>query len=249
MVAKEKTVMAVHTFKLYDGKDPRNLPAYSLNEASRYTGVPLNTLRTWVSGRSYPTEGGKKFWKPIIERPILSEPMLSFTNLIEAHVLNAIRRKHQVAMGRVRKALNYLSKEFNSKNPLAEHDFETDGLDLFVEKYGELINVSKGGQIAMKEILQVYLKRIERDENGLARQLFPFTRISSDGRRDDPKVVSINPRIAFGKPVISGTGIPTTIIAERYKTGESILEIADDYSREVAEIEEAIRCEFELKAA
>lgn len=241
--------MGVHRFKLYEGNDPRNLPAYSLREASRYTGVPLNTLRTWVSGRSYPTGGGTKFWKPIIVRPQPGEPMLSFTNLIELHVLNAIRRKHQIAMGRVRKALDFLIGEYNSQNPLAEHDFETDGLDLFVEKYGELINASKGGQFAMKEILRVYLKRIARDEKGIALQLYPFTRLSADGHTDDPKIVSINPRIAFGKPVIAGTGIPTAIIAERYKTGESISEIADDYGRDFIEVEEAIRCEFELQAA
>jgi uncharacterized protein (DUF433 family) len=241
--------MNARKFKLYDGKDPRHLPAYSLHEASRYTGVPLNTLRTWISGRSYPTESGVKFWKPIIEKPVKDDPMISFTNLIEAHVLNAIRRKHQVAMARVRKALDYLSDEFNSANPLAEHDFETDGLDLFVEKYGKLINVSKGGQIAMKEILRMYLKRIERDEKGIARQLFPFTRVVADGGYNDPKIVAINPRIAFGRPVINGTSIPTTIVAERYKTGESIAEIADDYRRKIEEIEEAIRCEFELKAA
>lgn len=239
----------IQKFKLYDGKDPRNLPAYSLHEASRYTGVPLNTLRTWVSGRSYPTESRAKFWKPIIVRPNFGDPMMSFTNLIEAHVLNAIRRKHQIAMGRVRKALDFLGREYESANPLADHDFETDGLDLFVEKYGALINASRGGQLAMKEILRVYLKRIDRDEQGLARQLFPFTRLSADGRQDDPKVVAINPRIAFGKPVILGTGIPTSIIAERYKTGESISDLADDYGRDLFEVEEAIRCEFELQAA
>lgn len=241
--------MKVAKFKLYNGQDPRALPAYTLPEASRYTGVPVNTLRTWVSGRSYPTERGVRFWKPIIERPNRDDPSLSFTNLIEAHVLNAIRRKHQIAMGRVRKALDYLSHEFNSENPLANHDFETDGLDLFVEKYGKLINASKGGQLAMKEILRVYLKRIDRDEKGLARQLYPFTRLAADGRHDDPKIIAINPRIAFGKPVISGTGIPTVIIAERYKMGESMSEIAEDYGRSDVEIEEAIRCEFELKAA
>ncbi|MCC6452389.1 MAG: DUF433 domain-containing protein [Acidobacteria bacterium] len=241
--------MTVHKFKLYAGKDPRDLPAYSLKDASRYVDVPLNTLRSWIRGRSYPTEKGRQFWQPIIQRPSARETALSFTNLIEAHVLSAMRRIHNVQMVTVRKALDYLSKQFDSIHPLAEHDFETDGLDLFVAKYGQLINVSKGGQIAMKEILEIYLKRIERDENGLARQLFPFTRLSTSQHRDDPKIVAINPLVAFGRPVISGTGIPTTIVAERYKTGESIREIADDYQRTTVEIEEAIRCEFEVKAA
>lgn len=241
--------MVVAKFRLYDGRDPRDIPSYMLHEAARYTGVPFFTLRSWVSGRSYATDGGLKHSKPLIIRPSGAEGLLSFTNLIEAHVLNAIRRKHSVAMPRVRKALDFLGRKFDSKHPLAEHDFETNGVDLFIEKFGELINVSQGGQIAMKEILHAYLQRIERNEEGLAKQLFPFTRIASNGHFDDPKIVAINPRIAFGKPVIDGTGIPTSIIAERYKTGESISEIADDYGRELIEIEEAIRCEFELQAA
>lgn len=239
--------MVVAKFRLYDGRDPREIPAYMLSEAARYTGVPFNTLRSWVSGRSYSTDRGTKYSEPLIIRPDGVENLLSFTNLIEAHVLNAIRRKHEVAMPRVRKALDYLSKQFDSKHPLAEHDFETDGVDLFVEQFGKLINVSQSGQLALKQVFEMYLKRIERDEDGLARQLFPFTRTAKHA--SDPKIVAINPRIAFGKSVISGTGIPTSIIAERYKTGESISEIADDYGRKQIEIEEAIRCEFDLKAA
>lgn len=241
--------MAVTKFRLYDGRDPRDIPAYMLQEASHYTGVPLRTLKDWVSGRHYYAGNGTKHSKPLIIRPNPKDSSLSFTNLVEAHVLNAIRRRFSIAMPRVRKALDFLSDKFGSKHPLAEHDFETDGVDLFVEKFGDLINVSRGGQLALKEILDIYLKRIERDEQGLARQLFPFTRIAANGHVDDPKVVAINPRVAFGKPVIVGTGIPTAIIAERYKTGESIADIADDYGREYFEIEEAIRCEFELKAA
>jgi len=241
--------MAVTRFRLYGGEDPRNLPAYTYAEAALYSGVPLNTLRTWISGRTYPTGAGKKFWKPIIVKPDVNERMVSFTNLVEAHVLNAIRRKHDIPMRRVRSALDFLSKEFESEHPLADYDFYTYGLDLFVEKLGEFINVSQQGQLAMREIIDVYLQRIERDERGLAQQLYPFTRLASNGHRDDPRIVVIDPRVAFGRPVIVGTGIPTAVVAERYKTGESIRAIADDYNRKVIEIEEAIRCEFELKAA
>ena len=38
-----------------------------------------------------------------------------------------------------------------------------------------------------------------------------------------------------------GTGIAVDVIAERYRAGESIAELADDYGREETEIEEAIR--------
>jgi uncharacterized protein (DUF433 family) len=49
--------------------------------------------------------------------------------------------------------------------------------------------------------------------------------------------------------VLAGTGIPTAIVAERYKAGESIDELAEDYGRSRKEIEEAIRCELWLEAA
>lgn len=240
--------MTVVKFKFYDGRDPREIPAYLLVEAAHYTGVPVATIRDWTAGGAYQTATGvRKRSQPLVVLPEKGLPMLSFINLVEIHVLSAIRRKHRIAMPRVRTALDYLAKEYDSVHPLAEHDLDTDGGDLFVEKYGELINISQGGQLAMKEILTVYLKRIERDENGLARQLFPFTRAVTDA--NDPKVVAINPRVAFGKPVITGTGVPTAIIAERYKTGESIAEIADDYRLTPTEIEEAIRYEFPIQAA
>ena len=65
----------------------------------------------------------------------------------------------------------------------------------------------------------------------------------------EPKVVVIDPRISYGRPVLAGTGIPTAVVAERYKAGESIDELAEDYGRSRKEIEETIRCELWLEAA
>ena len=62
-------------------------------------------------------------------------------------------------------------------------------------------------------------------------------------------MVVIDPDISFGRPVIAGTGITTSIIAERYKAGESIADLGHDYGRPRNEIEEAIRCELPAKAA
>ncbi|MGV2388274.1 MAG UNVERIFIED_CONTAM: DUF433 domain-containing protein [Microcystis novacekii LVE1205-3] len=36
----------------------------------------------------------------------------------------------------------------------------------------------------------------------------------------------IDPNISFGKPVITGTGIPTKIVTELYDVGDSIEDIA-----------------------
>lgn len=231
---------------IYSLADVREAPAYSVPEASHYLRIPASTIRWWVTGRCYHPETGPQAFKPIIELPEKDNTLLSFINMVEIHVLDAIRRKHRIPLEKVRTALQYLKKEFHSKHPLAEGEFETDGINLFVQKYGRLINISQAGQLAIRELLEAHLQRIERDAAGLPLRLYPFTR-----KRElhEPKTVVIDPYISFGRPVLAGTGIATSVIAERYKAGESMDQLAKDYGRNRLEIEEAIRCELSLEAA
>lgn len=231
---------------IYGQEDPREIAAYTVAEAAHYLLIPPATLRSWVAGRYYPVRRGRKFFNPVIDVPRRGELHLSFVNLVEAHVLDAIRRQHEVPLHKVRTAIQYLRRHFKSEHPLADQRIETDGRDLFVQKLGALINISKDGQLAMRELLDNHLRRIEWDASGFAARLYPFTRKREN---HEPKVVMIDPRISFGRPVLVGTGIPTAIIAERYKAGESIEQLADDYKRKPLEIQEAIRCELTLQAA
>lgn len=48
---------------------------------------------------------GNRYSEPLIQLPDPDEPLLSFTNLVEAHALKAIRRRHGVTVQRVRPAL------------------------------------------------------------------------------------------------------------------------------------------------
>ena len=123
----------------FDHKSPEEQPAYSLTEASRYLSIPSATLQSWVAGRKYPTEAGPRFFRPIIELPEDVRAGLSFINLVEAHVLDAIRRHHQVPLSKIREAIHYLRKHFSSPHPLAEQRFQTDGIDLFIEKFDHMI--------------------------------------------------------------------------------------------------------------
>ncbi len=234
---------------IYGGQDPREMPAYSIPEAAHYLQMPPSTLRWWVKGWTYRTEAGERFSPPLLALPTLPDRgplVLSFVNIVEAHVLDALRRGHRLAMSKVREALSYLEAHFPAPHPLANQKFETDGVDLFLDKYGQLINLSQDGQLAMRDVLQVYLTRIERDAAGAPVKLYLFTRAR---QADEPKVVVIDPYVSFGRPVLVGTGIPTAVIAERYKAGESIEALAEDYERPPRDIEEAIRCELHLQAA
>ena len=211
------------------------MPAYSVLEAAHYLGIPASTVRYWAAGRPGVS-------RALIEAAGIAPVSLSFINLVELHVLGAIRREHEISLPKVREAIQFLEAHYKSPHPLASHQLETDGLDLFVERYGRLINISQDGQVAIREVLEASLKRIERDTAGIPIKLYPFTRSKV---QHAPKLVVIDPTLSFGRPVIAGTGLATEVIAERYKAGESVEDLVQDYGRPKAEIEEAIRCELE----
>jgi uncharacterized protein (DUF433 family) len=223
------------------GQPLQEVPAYGLKEAAHYLQIPVTTLRSWVAGRYYETETGRILFKPLVITAQKDPYVLSFINLVEVHVLNAIRRQHHISVKKIRSAIAYLSQESQSIHPLADHAFETDGMNLFIQKYGQLINISQAGQLAMKELLKTHLRRIERDTSGFPVKLYLFTR--GNDLKKQPKAVVIDPRISFGRPVLSGTGISTSLIAERFWAGESVEELAEDYGLTLSQIQEAIRCE------
>ncbi len=239
----------------HGGRDPRQIPAYTLFDAARYLRIPARTIQNWTYGYPYATKAaGRRRTSPLVEAESGAHHDFSFFNLVELHVLSALRREHQLQMPKIRRAIHYLKRELGSTRPLINEEMETDGTDIFVTKLGSLINVSQNGQLAMKALLQEYLKRIDRDSHGVAVRLFPFTRPTVAGRDaigvvPQPRLVAIDPAVAFGRPVIAGSRVPTVEIFERFSTGEAPEELAADFGRTIEEIHEAIRCENAAAAA
>ena len=220
-------------------RDRRDLPSYGLGEAARCLALPASTVRVWSVGLHYRTDGRERVMHPLIAPASRSPLALSFWNLIEVYVLATIRRKHEVSMPKVRKALAYVKKELGRDRPLIEQEFLTDGVNLFVERYGSLISASEHGQEAMRNVLRQSLERVERDDRGLALRLYPW--LHEPG--SEPRVVEIDPNRSFGRLVIARTGIPTEAVAERFRAGESIADLAADYGLGNEQIETALRWE------
>ena len=103
-----------------------------------------------------------------------------------------------------------------------------------------LNNVSQLASFATRDVISAVPRRIDRDPRGIPIKLYPFTRAALE---DAPAMVVIDPAVSAGRPVIAGTGLATQVIAERYKAGESLRDLARDYERKDVEIEEAIRCD------
>ena len=147
---------------LYGGKDPRELPAYTIADASRYIHVPQATLRSWFLGRTYRKAGAE--FGPLLAPAGAAAPHLSFLNLVEAHVLRALRTQHDVAVSAVRAALRTAEEQLGMERLLLNDQLLTSAGDIFIERYGELINLSRSGQFAMKRLLEAYLRRVEWDD-------------------------------------------------------------------------------------
>jgi uncharacterized protein (DUF433 family) len=233
---------------LYGGHDPRHLPLYPADVAARLLLLPLSTLKTWVFGAVWYDKQARRDrrFEPLIMPPDPEKQMLSFVNLVEAHVLKSTRRKYKVQMIRVRDAVEDLKQKYETRHPLADVDLLARGSDLFVEELGLLLNITRGKQVAISEILKAHLERIERNVSGTAAKLYPFVvspvRVGSKlVVEDKTKLIAIDPFVSFGRPVITGTGIPSEAIAERFAGGDSIADLVEDFGRSVEEIEHAIR--------
>ncbi|GAB4370448.1 MAG: DUF433 domain-containing protein [Bryobacter sp.] len=197
-----------------------------------------------MKGRAFPTAKGTKVAPAIIQLDDPRKTHLSFFNLVEAHILAAICREHGVKLQKIRPALAYVIATCGNPRPLIQQSFLTDGLDLFIERYGELVNATRYGQQAMKDIAEAHLKRIDWDEQGVPKRFYPLVRTGSGSplNQEQPKNVVLNPEIAFGKPVVAGTGISVEAIYERYRAGDSIHALTKDFRLSTSDVEEAIRC-------
>ena len=225
---------------IFIDRDVRELPAYSIADAAGYLRLPVSTLRSWVLGQNYRVGDQHKFFKPVIDIADRKERQLSFIHLVEAFVLAGIRRQHEIPLPKVRKAVDYLRRTFNSNRPLSDEQFQTDGVDLFVEKMGSLIGATQEGQIQMRDIIRGRLERVHRDPKGIPEKIVLFpARPDTKGSAD----VVIDPRLSFGRPVLDRLGVRTAILAERFDAGDSIEVLAREYEAPPEAIQNAIRCE------
>lgn len=216
------------------------LPAYSCTEAGRYLRIPVTTVRAWTKGQPYITKSGEHFFHRVILPADEGTGYLSFGNMIELYVLSSLRKVHNVPLRKVRLALDRIRTIFQTKHPLSDLDLLTDNSDLFIERFGEYLNLSREGQIEMKSELEECVRHIEKDAYGIPRKLFPRKGLTG---------ILIDPLLNFGRPSIAGAGIPTEILFERFKSGEDLDFLAADYRCDKTLIQQAIEYEGSAREA
>lgn len=211
-------------------------PAYSVARSAHYANLPPATLASWVFGRHYTTRRGKAVAPPIIDVADPASRLLSFVNVVEVYVLAVVRRVNRIPMRKVREAVEHLRERMGVERPLIDIPLKTDGVDIFVDWLGGLYQASDRERPAIAGLVAEQLERIDL----LIPRLHPFSKRKNHEREH---MVSISPKVQFGRLVITDTRVPTAVVASRFLAGEQIEDLASDYEIEPAKIEEAIRWE------
>jgi uncharacterized protein (DUF433 family)/transposase-like protein len=229
--------------------DPRLAPLYTLGEAAAYLGLSPSTLRSWVHG--YERRNGHR--APVKGRAIIDpvgvgrgRPTIAFVGLVEGAVLRAFREAG-VPLQRIRPALERLKSEIGLEHALATKGVYTDGAEVLYDYARETGDPSMSGLVVVRnqqrvfsEILARYLKRISYGDDLWASRLwlpgFEAAKVIADPRR------------AFGRPIIESGRVRVEDVADRWRAGDPIEDVAQDYGLKAAEVEDVIRATWQTAA-
>jgi uncharacterized protein (DUF433 family) len=165
--------------------------------------------------------------------------LLSFYNLVEAHILDAARRR-KIPTTRLRIAVEWANETLPGPHPLVTHEFAMAGKRMFVKKLErKTVEASRFGQYInpkLVPLLRKFLKTIVRGPDYLPIEIRPIRPTST---RVSP--LAINPRICSGRPVVKGTDVLASILHHRAHAGEPLPDLALDYGLDTREIKKVVK--------
>lgn len=191
---------------------------YGYREASRLTGVPVQTIYRWCSGRS-----DKKSKSGVFQPSIPSidgRHAISFLDLIELLIVGRLRDEG-VSLQRIRPIHDRLRTLLDVAHPFSHNRLFTDGRSVFLNSAPpddeEYLEDLFSHQRAFPAVLTDYLNEIDFNAD---------THIAEQWRLSDGVV--LDPKRCFGKPIVSGAGISTFILAESYWANDRNLDLVAD---------------------
>lgn len=217
---------------------------YSVPDAARLAGISASRLRRWLRGYHFSHAGDEHRSRPVVhgELPIMDHALaLSFLDLQEARCIDEFR-KRGVGWVALREAHEKAERELDTRHPFSTGQFKTAGRRImwdFATERGDpvLMDLAKN-QLAFRQVLARYLRGLEflRD---VPVRWFPLL---------GSKRVVIDPKRAFGHPIVAKRGVPTSILSRAYKAEGSIEKVAHWYEVDVRSVRDAVRYENDLAA-
>lgn len=222
---------------------------YTIAEAARFLGVHASTFSTWAKG--YDREFADR--KPVHGEPIITslpapkgEPQIPFGGLAEGMVLAAMRRAG-VSLQHIRSAVAVLQQEIGIEHALASERLYTDGASVlydYAEQRGETdledLTIVVSGQRVFGDLVRSYLERITYASDGWAQRIvLPMT---------ERQIVEADPTRSFGQPIFLNGAARVEDVLDRWKAGDPLAEVADDFGVPQADIEDVLRATLPVAA-
>jgi uncharacterized protein (DUF433 family) len=224
-----------------EGNELSRVGIYSIGEAAALLGVPVQKLRAWVEG-----------WPRTSTAPVAKNDLgwvderlaLSFANLMELRFI-AFFAAANIRLREIRSIMDEVRAEIRRPHPFATNVvFRTDGLKIVAEiahKNGiSDIYDLRSKNFEMGTIVYSSLKDdVIYNPAGDARTWYPRRALA-------PNVI-VHPRLAFGRPVLRGSGIPTEAIADAARAERSVetaailFEIPKKLAQEAVDFESHLR--------
>lgn len=215
---------------------------YTIPDAAELVGAQPASVRVWVEGHT-----GKQ--DPVIENElgkVEGKTAVSFANLME---LRFIARfvEAGVRLQEIRRIMSEAKATLNHPHPFATRTvFKTDGRKIVAEIARRnglmLIYDLKSKNYEMPSVVMTsLLDDVSFDPHGEAIEWRPRPKIA-------PNVV-VHPRIAFGRPVLRPSQIPTETIAKSFNVEGNTRFVADIFDIPEKHVREAVRFETDLAEA
>lgn len=198
-------------------------PLLTARDAAAHLQMPESTLDVWLVGKA-DTE-------PLVHSVTPERrgwPRVPFAGIIEAHVLRSLRDL-DIKMDEIRGIAHIVRHEFGDPFALASSRIATDGVSLFAELADRSL-VNQHRQVPIREVIAEHLRFIEWDDEGRPLQL----RLKQYPKRAE---VIIDPRFAWGRPVMARGKVPVAAVVDLWHAGESMDVVAAEFdlSRDVVE--------------
>ena len=204
-----------------------------MRETAAYLDVPKSNIQRWAR----PADAKH----PLITcfPPHGRQATVPFIGFAEAFVLSSFRRAG-VPLQRIRPAVEVLAKEIGVEHALASQRLYTDGAEVLFDY------ANKQGEREVMDLVVVRTK--QRQFSGVVESYLRRIRYGGDGWADSVRLptytnaeVVVDPRIAFGLPLVVHGGARVEDLVDRFQAGDSVKEIAADFSVPPDQVEDVIR--------
>lgn len=234
---------------------------FPLPEAARLAQLDVRTARRWAEGYRYRHRGQMRESPGIMPLSLGRARLEQDLTFPEMLTLRLVRGFRNAGLGllTIKRVAAFAARDYDESMPFVSKRFRTDGRKIFLElqtapqvgiehaipsREKRLIEVLTGQENFANVVEPSLFANVDWQDD-LASRWWPLSRT---------RTVVLDPKVIFGAPHVSGTSVPTSVIASAAKaeggSAEAVAAVADWYGVPSEAVTDAVYFETEwLKPA